>query len=395
MKNSMMPIKENDRIVSLDILRGMAILGIFLVNMPSFFSPILYLNPKTYWTNTSDTVLYAIVDIFAQASFYPLFAFLFGYGAMMMAERAALKNRSFPLNFTRRLWFLLLFGLIHAFFVWHGDILITYAITGLGLLLFYKRKGKTLIITGLLLYVIPFTLLVLSSLLLDQEELMSILYNPEAVIQSVLVYSEGCFMEVMKQRSTDWLFANDPTAIWLLLINILPLMLIGAGFAKLKWLTNIKQYKKLLMWLMVISFVGGMLLKIQPYINGFSYTNMLSQDQFGGPLLALFYITSVALLLERKRVSRFMKPLANVGRMSISNYLFQSLLCTTLFYSYGFGLYGKISYTLGFCLVIVIYAMQILISKWWMKRFNYGPIEYLWRFGTYGQKPVFKRVRSR
>ena len=392
-----MPLSERERIVSIDILRGFAILGIFLVNMPALFSPFLYLNPETYWKEGIDQTLHAFVDIFGQASFYPLFAFLFGYGAIMIAERSKIKELSFPRLFVRRLFILLVFGCIHAFLIWHGDILITYAITGFMFMLFYKCKGKTLLITGLLVYVIPFALLSSLSfltLLLSDMNASELLYNEEAVLASLKVYSEGSFSEITSQRIQDWMYTNGPANAWLLIINILPLMLLGAAFAKQGWLVDVKKNKKLLTRLMFVGLIGGLFLKVLPYIYGLNFANLLIQDQFGGPLLALFYMTFFVLILQNRAIYKLLKPLANVGRMSISNYLLQSIVFTWIFYGYGFGLYGDISYVFGFVLVFVFYSVQIILSKWWLARYQYGPVEYIWRWGTYGQKPNFKRERN-
>lgn len=397
MKNKMLPLKESERNGAIDILRGIAILGIFLVNMPSFYSPYLYLNPQTYWEEGLDSGLVAFVDIFAQASFYPLFAFLFGYGAIVIAERSKMKGLSFPVLFTKRLVVLLLFGCIHAFLIWHGDILITYAVTGFLLMLFYKLKGKTMIITGLLLYIIPFSLLVFFAyltLLIPDVDMSDLLYNQDAVVASLQIYSEGSFADITSQRIEDWLYVNGPGSAWLLIINILPLMLFGAGFAKQGWLTDVKKHKRLLMVLMLIGLIAGLLLKSLPYTLGANYPNQLVQDQFGGPLLALFYIVSVVLFVQNQKIYQILKPLANVGRMSMSNYLLQSVVFTIVFYGYGFGLYGGISYTTGFLIIIVFYSLQVLLSKWWIGNYQYGPVEFIWRWATYGQRPNMKRRRE-
>lgn len=391
----MNPINEKERIASIDILRGFAILGIFFVNMPSFFSPFLYLNPEIYWKSNSDQFLNKLVDIFAQASFYPLFAFLFGYGAILLAERLTIKELSFKLYFTRRLLVLLIFGAVHAFFVWHGDILITYAISGLVFMLFYKCKGRTLLLTGIISYCVFFGLLSSAMLLVDQTGMTNYMFDPEAVKQSVQNYSSGSYGELFSQRFEDWYLVNGPAAMWLLIINIVPFMMVGAAFAKKKWLVEVQKNRKLLISLICFSLIGGLILKSLPYLPALERipsTSQFLQDQFGGPLLSLFYITGLIVLLENKRLFSIMKPLSYVGRLSISNYLFQSILCTTLFYSYGFGLYGSVPFSFGFGLVIVIFVIQVIVSKWWIAKYKFGPVEFLWRWGTYGSKPKMRKM---
>ena len=391
MHAKLMPVNEKERILSIDILRGFALLGIFLVNMPAFFNPIYYLNPQTYWSKGTDYNLHAFVDFFAQGSFYPLFAFLFGYGAMIIAERSGYKQLSFPLLFVRRLFILLVFGCIHAFLVWHGDILISYACTGFLFMLFYKCSGKTLIVSGLLIYIIPFGLLAWLFLLINQN----ILYNTSEVVTSIQVYSSESFLDITAQRMNDWLHANGPNNAWVLILNLLPIMLLGAGFAKQKWLIHVKEYKKQLICLMWIGLLGGSAFKILPYIQGDTYGARFLQDQFGGPLLALFYMTSIVLLVENKIARKILKPLASVGRMSISHYLVQSIIFTSISYGYGLGYYGDISYTTGFIFVFIFYTIQVIVSHWWLSKYQYGPIEYIWRWVTYGEKPKLSRKIER
>ncbi|WP_042350523.1 DUF418 domain-containing protein [Bacillus massiliigorillae] len=400
MKEKMQSIQESERIQSIDILRGFSILGIFFVNMPAFFSPVYYYNPATYWKSTSDKFLNGIVDFFAQASFYPLFAFLFGYGAIILAKRLRIKELSFPIYFSRRLVILLLFGCIHAFVLWHGDILITYAICGFFFLLFWKCKGKTLLLTGILIYVFVYGTMIFGIAAIekfdDSASMLASLKNTQAIESSLQVYSNGSFTEIFSHRFNDWYLVNGPSNLWLLVSAILPLIMIGAGFAKQKWLENVKVHNKLLVSLSIFSFIGGVVCKLLPFFNGkLPYTRMLIQDYFGGPLLALFYITIIVLLVENRRIYTVLKPFSYVGRMSISNYLLQSLVCTTIFYSYGLGLYGQISFTMGFCLVILLYSLQMFASKWWLKTYKFGPVEYIWRWGTYGHKPSMKKRAER
>ena len=382
------------RIAIIDTLRGIALLGIFFVNMPAFFSPWLYLNPSEYWKDGLDQALSVFVDLFFQGSFYPLFAFLFGYGAVLMSESLQGKGLSFPLYFSRRLLILLVFGMLHAFLIWHGDILMTYAVCGLVFLLFYKRKPGTMLAIGLVTYGMINGMLVLSSLSLNQGEALGILYDPEAVRISIEAYQNGPYSELFNRRFTEWASVNGPFGMGLQLLSIVPMMLAGGALAKQKWLENAGDKKGMVAALAVCSLIFGLFLKLAPYLPSFKeypYTALLVQDQFGGPLLTLFYIAAIVLLGRLKTFRKTLTAVSYAGRLSLSNYLFQSLLSTSLFYSYGLGLYGQLSYKSGFCLVIFIYAGQLIFSKWWLERFRYGPAEYIWRWGTYGEKPVFRK----
>ncbi|WP_144550818.1 DUF418 domain-containing protein [Peribacillus simplex] len=393
MKGTMVPLQENKRIVSIDVLRGLAILGIFLVNMPSFHSPLLYIDGAERWSEGWDRILYRFSDIVAQASFYPLFAFLFGFGAIILAVRTEEKGISFPLLYMKRLSFLLILGCIHAFFIWHGDILINYAVFGFAFLFFYKMKGRNLILLGSVCYVLPFAILGSLFLILGifDREGMAITTDSAMMKQSLEVYQSGTFTDIMSQRALDWYMVNNPFNAIILFLSIFPFFLIGAGVAKQGILQNPTQYKRQLKMLSIVSLLLGMSIKILPYVTVYHFGTIFVQDYLGGPLLTIFYITAITLLAEQAGAFRLLHPLSYIGRMSMSNYLFQSIVCTAIFYSYGLGLYGSVSYTTGFVFLIALFCFQILLSLLWMGLFKYGPVEYIWRLVTYGKKPVMRR----
>ncbi|MGE7183314.1 DUF418 domain-containing protein [Peribacillus sp. NPDC006672] len=393
MKGTFVPIQESKRIVSIDILRGLAILGIFLVNMPSFHSPLLYIDGAERWSGGWDGILYRLSDVAAQASFYPLFAFLFGFGAVILAIRSEEKGISFPLLFTKRLGFLLALGCIHAFFIWHGDILINYAVFGFAFLFFYKMKGRNLILLGSVCYVLPFAILGSLFLIMGifDREGMEMTTDSAMMKQSMEVYQSGTFTEIMSQRALDWYMVNNPFNAIILFLSIFPFFLIGAGVAKQGFLQNINQYKRQLKAILIVSLLLGLSIKILPYVTVYHFGTIFVQDYFGGPLLTMFYITAITLLAEKTGAYRLFRPLSYIGRMSMSNYLFQSIVCTSIFYSYGLGLYGSVSYTTGFVFLIALFCLQMLLSSLWMGLYKYGPVEYLWRFATYGKKPVMRR----
>ena len=143
------------RIASIDCLRGISILGIFLVNIFAYHTPYLYVDQTTLATSQTDKFIFSMIDIFIQASFYPLFAMLFGYGLIMIKEKADIRGQSFRKIASKRMLILLVFGFIHAFLIWPGDILITYAIFGFIIIPFTKLSEKAMAVVAILLYLIP------------------------------------------------------------------------------------------------------------------------------------------------------------------------------------------------------------------------------------------------
>ncbi|GIN62908.1 hypothetical protein J27TS8_29010 [Robertmurraya siralis] len=388
-----MNTSKTNRIISLDMMRGFSIFGIFLVNMLSFHSPMLYLNPATWWEAPFDRGSYVLIDIFAQGSFYPLFSLLFGYGLVLLYERTAGRGNAFaPIAF-RRLGVLLVFGMIHAFFIWHGDILINYAVFGFLLLLFIRGSGVGMTITGGLMWFIPqliFSLLLLISAFL-MPELESTIYQVEKVKHSIEVYQGGSLAEIFSQRWNDWYMVNNFGNGIIMLFSIFPFFLIGGGAAKLRWMERVAELRRPLMISFFLFFLLGLFLKLCPYIFQGGLAFEYIQDSLGGPLLAVSYAIVIALAADTIRGRKLLSFLAPVGQMSLSNYLLQSVISTTIFYSYGFGLYNQISVFSGSLLVCVIFALQVIFSSYWMKTHQFGPMEWVWRSATYKKWQRWKK----
>jgi uncharacterized protein len=393
MEQSISPTQEQKRIVSLDMMRGFAILGIFLVNMLSFHTPFLYIDPLQWWKGPLDKGIYIFIDIFVQASFYPLFSMLFGYGLVMLRERAQLKEISFmPIAF-RRLSLLLVVGLIHALFIWHGDILFNYALLGFIFLLFIKLSGRKMMVIGNLFYILPnllfYSLLLLTILFLPGEKFA--IDNPFLVSQSLDIYQNGTFLAITTQRIEDWMYTNNGFGLIMMVFSLLPLFLIGGAAAKSKWLERIQDYRKGLTITLILTFVFGLFFKLLPYLFATNLATAYAQDIFGGPLLAISYGLLIAYFADKKYLNKLLISMSYVGRMSFSNYLFQSIVATLLFYGYGLGFYGKVSVLTGTLLVFGIYICQMFLSRLWLNYYYYGPAEWLWRNFTYFKKQKWRR----
>ncbi|MCA0171448.1 DUF418 domain-containing protein [Bacillus sp. RAR_GA_16] len=383
-KSTAIPTPTNERILSIDAMRGLALLGIFFVNMVDFHSPWMYIDQLSYWGDQWNQFAMKIIDVLAQASFYPLFSFLFGYGFIILRNRLTARQVPFLPMMVRRLVILFLFGVIHFVFIWHGDILFTYSLCGLLLLAFIKLNGKQLLQIGLglwLFYAIVFFLLLLP---FGSEEFTS--QHPEAIQQSLLVYGSGSYVEILNQRLSDWTYVNGGINGVLLIFSIFPYFLIGAAFAKEGWFNgevkNLPLVRRLL-------FVGaiGFVVKLLPFLfNSYAFSHL--QDSLGGPLLSLFYMSGISLFYYSGKT---LKPLEWVGKMALTNYLLQSIISTLLFYHYGLSFYGEIEVTTGILLVIGIFLFQILFSRWWLLKFQYGPIEWIWRMGTYRTRFPLKK----
>ncbi|MDX1807583.1 MAG: DUF418 domain-containing protein [Paenisporosarcina sp.] len=379
------PTELQDRVVAIDIMRGMSLLGIFIVNMLAFHTPYYYINPYTWYTNPSDADTFQWIDIALQGSVYPLFSMLFGYGLMMQFRKSQERGNSFiPLGL-RRLSVLLIIGLLHAFLVWSGDILITYALSGFIVLLMMRLSRMWLLTIALILYILPNMGLALLSYIVavSGETFYS---GVQEIESSLIAFGSGSWMDIFIQRASDWTYANiESGSLFLIGMTILPYMLIGAAAAKGKLIERTSQKKTFWLTLTTVSLIVGFSIKLLPYVFEANFYYMYVQDIFGGPLVAIGYAGLITLLCQLAIFRKIMNPFAKVGRMSMTTYIFQSVIATTIFYSYGFALYGKIDVLTGTWLAVGIFVIQMIFAEIWFSKFKQGPIEAIWKRATYGK----------
>jgi uncharacterized protein len=168
------------------------------------------------------------------------------------------------------------------------------------------------------------------------------------------------------------------------------MFLLGAFVARKKWLLHVSKHRKLFFRVWWLTLLIGFPSKIAYLFNG-SYAYEMLHTTIGGPLVAMFYASSIALLASNSKWRKHLEPLAYVGRLSLTNYLMQSIVFTTLFYGYGFGLFNRIGIFGGLVLVFVFFIIQIVASRWWLNRYYIGLFEWLWRAGTYVTIPKLRR----
>ncbi|MEB6550922.1 DUF418 domain-containing protein [Heyndrickxia sporothermodurans] len=386
MENKLYPTQFFERISSLDGLRGFSLLGIFLINMMSYESPILYYNPKEWWQGT-DQSLYNWIELFVQASFYPIFAMLFGYGLVLIRNRTIEKGGEFKKIAVKRLFILLIIGIIHAFLIWSGDVLINYAIFGFILIFLLKLSGKSLMIIGLSLFVIPnlFFSLYLMIITLVSSQDMSMYTDIMNLTKSMDIYSSSNYWNITVQRFKDWMLVNGSSNIIFILFSVIPLMMIGAGAAKLKWLQSAQSERKKWLFILIISLPLGLFLKSLPMFVDSNLAFKYIEQSLGGTILSFAYVAIIALFMSYKWTGRLLKPFAAAGRMSLTIYITQSIVGTFIFYGYGLGLYIKLTLGTSMLLAIGIFIIQVVLAEIWFMKFKYGPLEKIWRYFTYGK----------
>ena len=393
---TMSPVTPGERIDVLDALRGAALFGIIAANMRGFSGPLAaYFDHTLMWTDTTSRVAQAFVDLFIQGKFITLFSFMFGIGFAIQMERADLRGMASRIFYVRRLAVLLLFGLVHFVFVWWGDILAPYALMGFFLLLFRKRSQKAILRWSAALYAYPVALgAVMLALHSAGVPIPSPPPTTPADLQRIIgVYGTGSYPEIVAQNIKEWPFMVFGFIFFyprLLGIFLFGLWVWREGIVReLPSRTDmLRRCQKHGLWVALLfnSIAVGLIEAfhpdpIAPSVLGLIVGVALS---IGLPAGSLFYASTVALLWQTVQWRARLRPFAAVGRMALSNYLLQSIVCTTLYYSWGFGLYGRVGPLLGFVPTIAIYSAQVVLSVWWLRRFSTGPMEWLWRRLTYG-----------
>ncbi|XXD08895.1 DUF418 domain-containing protein YeiB [Klebsiella sp. R445] len=368
-----------ERNVTLDFVRGVAILGILLLNINAFGLPkAAYLNPA--WSGTftsSDAWTWAILDLFAQVKFLTLFALLFGAGLQMLLPRGKRWIQS-------RLTLLALLGFIHGLFFWDGDILLAYALVGLVTWRMVRDAHhlKSLFNTGVVLYLIGVAVLVLLGLISGGAPNRS--WVPDAAnLQYEQYWKLNGGMEAVSNRAdllSDNLLALGAQYGW----QLAGMMLMGAALMRSGWLKgqfSLSHYRRTGALLIVAGMAVNIPAIVAQWHLGWDprWCAFLLQAprELGAPLQTIGYAALAWGFWPRLCQFRLVGAIACVGRMALSNYLLQTLICTTIFYR--FGLFMQFDRLHLLALVLPVWAINITFSLMWLRYFRQGPVEWLWR----------------
>ncbi|ARD49099.1 hypothetical protein SporoP33_13200 [Sporosarcina sp. P33] len=382
------PTPLTERVEALDYLRGIALLGILIANMLHFHSPYAYMDPYSWYTIPSEQSMFHFIDVFIEASFYPLFAMLFGYGINMQYEKSVKQNTAFGPFMAKRMTVLLLFGVLHAVLIWSGDILVTYALMGFIMIAVVRIPKKWLLALSLLIYFVPSLLLYGLSVLMRSNSgsfMMDGFADTKQIELAISAYGNGTFGEIFAFRLNEF-FMFEIIGLLTSGFIILPLIMMGAAFSKWKVIEKMYAHKGKLLVVLFVFLPVGLVLKNVPNWDGPKFENvLLVQSIFGGPVLTVGWAALFLLLFQVPFLKYITKPFATVGRMAFTTYIMQSVIATLIFYSYGAGLYGKVDIVTGTWLAIGIFAAQLIAAQVWLSKFRMGPLEALWRKLSYGK----------
>ena len=370
---------QNRRLVDLDIIRGAALLGVLVANLQSLSYPGNYLLPLTFADHTTlDRAAETFIRGLAEGSFYPLFATLFGLGFALQMQKPGFTAD----NFRRRLLVLLAFGVLHAVLVWEGDILVSYALLGFALVPLRNKSLRTLLLTicGCLIY----SLGVFYAAFNAGE-------TPQSYLELVTTtYARGSYLAATQLRLIDLGAVLVEALVYFphILACFVLGLLVGKRGAEKTLSDSCLLSRTLTLSLSVglpIVTAHGVVMLTQPAIP--AWLDALD-TALGSAALGFAYAATLFLLLQKPGWRQRLEPLSFVGRTSLSNYLLQSLIFTSLYYGYGGGLYARVPLSVSVLLALALYTLQILASRWWLSHYAQGPMEALWRRLTYADKRV-------
>lgn len=376
------PIQSYERVQTLDIIRGLCLLGILMINVFGFFLPMPYIELSAWYNDSPfELMLYENISIYIQGSIYPLFAMLFGYGVALQYKKATAKGVSFYSFAPRRFTILLIIGVVHGALIWWGDILFAYAVCAFVLLGFIRFRARFLFISALLLNSIwQLYMLFPLGYFAFRDVVMDPYVDIAAIEHVVTAYTLGSWSDTFMQRAQDFLYMFQPF-MWLM--TLLPYMLIGAAAGKWQLVERARSKKFLWFAMMVVTLGSGIYSKSLFVVGEGTYLQYYVQTFVGGPLLAIGYASALVLLCTMPVVQKLCKPFASIGRLSMTMYLMQSIVLTTLSYQYGAGLYGKLSVQELIYIAVGMYVLQVVVAELYLTKFSQGPIEMIWKKFTY------------
>jgi uncharacterized protein len=393
------PVPPPARIACLDTLRGFALLGILLMNVQSFAMPgDAYLNPTAYGDLTgANRWAWVLVHVLADQKFINIFSMLFGAGIVLMADRT--EPPRFRAVHVRRMAILVAFGLLHGHLLWSGDILYSYGVCGLLLFGARRLRARSLLALALALYAV-------STLIMVDGALAMRTWSPERLA----AFSRGMWQSTPAEQAAElaayrggWgrhLARNSSdatdmeTGIFLLYLvwKVAGLMLLGMALARLGVLTGRRSdrfYRRLT--------VAGLAVGLPVVAYGawanfragwdvrWSFFYGSQFNYWGSVAVSLGWVGAVMLACRAGAFAAARRRLAAVGRTALSNYVLQTVLCTLVFYGTGLGLYGRVSRVGQLGVVAAVWAVQLALAPLWLRRFAFGPLEWLWRSLTYGR----------
>jgi len=412
---SLQPLAPSQRLVLLDAVRAVALAGILMMNLEAFNGTVLASGTGLDLSLAgADRWVDGLVYFFVQGKFFTLFSLLFGMGFAVMGDRAEAAGRPFAGFYFRRCLALGVIGVLHATLVWGGDILASYALAGLCLLPFAQARARWLLFPGIMLFLAAPAMIMVYGLLAwassldaqaatawDQAMGQQSGRISALIAQADQAYAHGGWIEVMQVRLQEW--GVSLSALPVTGPMILGMFLLGGALLRSGAMVRPQEWPRLLgflrwgllplgMALMAASLAVSPQLPLDRFDLQVATAHALWMLASG--MMSLGYLGWMAYLFSTGPGARLAAWLAPAGRMALSNYLLQSLVCTLLFYGYGLGWYGQVPRAWQPLLVLGVFLAQLLLSHAWLARFRFGPMEWVWRCLSYLRLQPMRRAAA-
>ncbi|MDA2912845.1 DUF418 domain-containing protein [Acidobacteriia bacterium AH_259_A11_L15] len=400
------PTAPRERIGSLDVLRGFALLGILVMNIQAFAMPqSAYINPTAYGELTgANRWVWILSHVLTDQKMMTIFSMLFGAGILLFTSRLEARGQPVRGRHNRRMFWLILFGLLHGYLLWYGDILFLYGICGLIVYGFRELRPRWLLILGVLVIAIhtPIYLFFGSTMPhWPEKERTGFRENtwqppPEKIEWEVTTYRGGWLQQMDHRVRATFAFETFGLLIWGFW-RAAGLMLVGMGLYKLG-VFSARGSPRFYAGLIAAALLVGVPVVVYGinwnFSHGWPPVSLFYGSQFnywGSLLVSLGWVGAVMLICQRRALGWLTRRLAAVGQMAFSNYFLHTLICTTIFYGHGLGLFGSVERWGQIVIVFAVWGLQLLVSPIWLRRFRFGPLEWLWRSLTYGQRQPMRR----
>ena len=399
------PVSLGERIEVLDAIRGFALLGIFIMNVPAFNTSLFQgFGGDPAWPRWWDVATETVRDVIFSGKFNSMFSMLFAVGFTIQLERLQARAPDHATQiYVRRLFWLFVFGAIHACIFWAGDVLHMYALLGLALLMLRRLPDRViaaLIVLCLLYPTIMGTIAMLRPTPDDSSAAIEL--TQHAIAADNAAFGHGNFFDTAR-RSTESMvtFYMHPqsTGIVRFYVQFLTTVLIGLLLGRNRFFQNVASHlplvRRVQWWALGIGVICGI---------GFMAWRDFAPNPWEptvGRILAaegyvvcrvaimLFYVATIIRAVCNEQWRQRIAPITLTGRMPLTNYLLQTLIAVTLFYHWGFNLWNKVGPALDLVIAVAIFfVIQVPLSRWWLSRYQIGPMEYLWRVLTYGRSAV-------
>lgn len=411
------PVQTHEREKFMDVLRGFAILGIFIANLGTGFS---WYNESAHATGPMllpelDHKMSFLHHMFIEGKFYSIFSLLFGWGIALQIKRGTAQGNNPMPAIRRRLFFMLLLGAVHLL-IWPGDIVFFYALLAFILLPLRKFSNKTLLITGgililspILLYWLKMTWPVLNypAALMTKTGIKvdAALMNIQTEEEFMKIMNQGNWFDQLKMNISGFFFRYQYLFFVSRVPKVIGMFLIGYVIGRSDFYKNINQHKKLVYWVIGSGLAIGL---VANYFLAYYITNHMG-DYFqmktkglyqtivyalGVAPLALAYVGIFMLSFQTSAGKKILSVMAPVGKMAFSNYIMHSLIGNFVFLGAGLGYMGQVGPVYYTLFGIGVFIIQIILSTIWLKYFNYGPVEWLWRSATYKKWQPFRKQVS-